>query len=160
MKKVLIILVFSIIAMSFHKNTAYSMENRDYTNTKYDSESVYDIDKGGIQEFKILNEIGEEVVLTIEKEKSLFKSVKSGTYNITASTSQWNAGYKLSVSNNNISSVYGGYHKAYVGSFTSARLSIDNSKQSTYYLKRRVGFLNYSVNIRAKLGTNTISISH
>lgn len=160
MKRVLsitIILIFFLL--SFNNNYTYA----NYVNNEVenlDTGALYNLSEGGTQEFKIKNKNGEEVILTIEEISPTLNSVDSGTYKVTASTTQWEAGYKISVSNNEISSAYGGYHKAYIGSFTSARLSLDNSKQSTYYLKRKVGIVRYSIDLRAEIVGDEISVSY
>lgn len=156
MKKALMIMAIMLTVITIGREDSYAVENTE----KLETEVVYDMTKGGVQTFKRINELGEEVTLTVEKEPSMLRAVGNGTYNITASTLQWKAGYKISVMSDRISSAYGGYHSSSIGSFTSARLAVDNPKQATYYLNRRVGFINYPINLRAKLLTNTISVSY
>ncbi len=49
---------------------------------------------------------------------------------------------------------------AYTGSFTKAELKLDSSIQSTYYLKKKGGLFTTSINLRAKLLSNKISITY
>lgn len=156
MKKVLMIMAIMLTVITIGREDSYAVENTE----KLETEVVYDMTKGGVQTFETINEFGEEVTLTVEKEPSMLRAVGNGTYNITASTLQWKAGYKISVTSDRISSAYGGYHSSSIGSFTSARLVVDSSKQATYYLNRRVGLIDYPINLRAKLLTNTISVSY
>lgn len=145
-----------LTVITIGREDSYAVENTGDLET----EVMYDMTKGGVQMFETINEFGEEVTLTIEKEPSMIRAVGNGTYNITASTLQWKAGYKISVNSDRIAYAYGGYHSSSIGSFTSARLGVDNSRQATYYLNRKVGLINYSINLRAKLLTNTISVSY
>lgn len=122
---------------------------------------VYDLEQGGTQTFDVVTPAGEEVVIEVEEIPSFLRAVKNGNYKISAATpGQWKAEYQITISGNKITKAYSPSVVAYTGSFTSAKLTVDNTKQATYYLKRKVALITTSLNLRAKLLTNSISISY
>lgn len=108
MKKALMIMAIMLTIITIGKEDSYAAESIE----KLETEIIYDMTKGGIQTFETTNEFGEEVTLIVEKEPLMSRAVGNGTYNITASTLQWKAGYKISVTSDRISSAYGGYHSS------------------------------------------------
>lgn len=82
MKKVLMIMAIMLTVITIGREDSYAVENTGDLET----EVMYDMTKGGVQMFETINEFGEEVTLTIEKEPSMIRAVGNGTYNITAST--------------------------------------------------------------------------
>ncbi|MEG0475434.1 MAG: DUF5626 family protein, partial [Carnobacterium sp.] len=122
---------------------------------------VYDLEQGGTQSFVVVTPAGENMFIEVEERPNLLRSVKNGNYKISAATpGQWKAEYQITISGNKITKAYSPSVVAYTGSFASAKLSVDNTKQATYYLKRKVSLITTSINLRAKLLTNSISISY
>lgn len=124
-------------------------------------EVIYDLAVGGTQTFESLSPDGEQLIIEIEEIPSYFRAVKNDSYQIAASTAgQWKASYQITVSGDKITRAYSPAIVAYTGSFTQAELKLDSSIQSTYYLKRKVGLFTTSINLRAKLQSNKISITY
>lgn len=124
-------------------------------------EVLYDMNQGGTQTFEVVDNEDKKLVIEVEEIPNYLRSVKNGSYKISASTTgQWKASYYITVSNNKITKAYSPSIVAYAGSFTSADLKIDNSTQSTYYIKRKVFLITTSINLRAKLLSNNISITY
>ncbi|WP_407371663.1 DUF5626 family protein [Carnobacterium sp.] len=124
----------------------------------------YDLEKGGLQQFEVENDLGEIYTITVEKEPQFLlaaSSVSNGTYKITKERAlQWKASYKVDVSNNKITRAHSGSATAYIGSFKSLLLKVDSSTQATYYLKRTVLGLESYINLRAKLSGSSIAITY
>lgn len=124
-------------------------------------EILYDLEVGGTQTFESLSSEGDQLIIEIEEIPNYLRAVKNGSYKISASTSgQWKASYQISVSGNKITKAYSPSIVAYTGSFTKAELKLDNSTQSTYYLKKKGDLFTTSINLRAKLLSNKISITY
>lgn len=125
------------------------------------NEAEYDMTQGGTQQFTILDDDLEEVVITVEEEPTLSKAVKNGTYNITSEKAgQWKASYQIVVSSNAITKAINPSATAYIGSFTSKNLVLETSKQATYYLTRKQGYLESKLKVRATLNTSSITITN
>ena len=119
----------------------------------------YDLIKGGTQQFTLIDEDLETVIVTIE-DTVLLRAVENGTYKITSEKpGSYKASYHIVVSNNGITKAYNERTAAYSGSFTSKRLKIDSNKQTTYYLVKKTGLLSSKINLRATLKTNRIAIT-
>lgn len=92
----------------------------------------YDMAVGGTQTFELTDEEGEEVIVTVSELPSIGR-VANGAYQISyTSTGCWEAGYKITVSNNKIISAYDKYYKVYSGSISSDKLKVDSSTQASY----------------------------
>ncbi|MGX7394996.1 DUF5626 family protein [Carnobacterium mobile] len=157
MKKILLIL--GLIA--FISFGAQEVQAEAAQPTGNQEKIIYDLEQGGTQSFTVVTSAGEEIVIEVEEIPSMLRAVKNGNYKISAATlGQWKAEYQISISGNKITKAYSPSIVAYTGSFTSAKLTVDNTKQATYYLKRKVSLITTSINLRAKLLTNSISISY
>lgn len=157
MKKILI--VFGFLALINFSTTNVMAEEE--TIPVVNQEVLYDMNQGGKQTFEVIDSEGGQVVIEVEQIANYLRSVKNGNYKISASTTgQWKASYYITVSNNKITKAYSPFITAYTGSFASADLKIDHSTQSTYYMKRKVFLMTTSINLRAKLLSNTISITY
>lgn len=112
------------------------------------------------QTSSIVTEEGEELIITIEKEPSLSRALGNGTYTVsTERRGSWKARYQVIVKNNSITATKNASATAISGSFTSKSLRIDNSKQATYYLKRKVGTSTANINLRAKINGSKLNVS-
>ncbi|MCA5013631.1 MULTISPECIES: DUF5626 family protein [unclassified Enterococcus] len=108
----------------------------------------------------IITEEGEELIITIEKEPSISRALGNGTYTVsTERKGSWRASYQLTIKNNSITTAKNAKAVAISGSFTSKSLRIDNTKQATYYLKRKVGTSTATINLRAKINGSRLNIS-
>lgn len=158
MKKLLIILG-SIILFIF---TATNVQADEIPQLSEDQLVSYDLETGGTQQFKVIDELGETYTITVEEEPSFFRAaVSNGTYKITKSRAlQWKVSYKIDVKGNTITRAHSPSITNYVGSVTSSNLKVDNSKQATYYIKMKILTINSSVNVRARLENNSIVVTY
>lgn len=124
-------------------------------------ESVtYSLSDSTKQTSSVVTGEGEEIIITIEKEPSLSRALGNGTYTVsTERRGSWKASYQLIVKNNSITDTKNANATAISGSFTSKSLRIDNSKQATYYLKRKVGTSTATINLRAKIVGSKLNVS-
>lgn len=119
----------------------------------------YDLSVGGTQVFHLIDENGEESIITITELKSSAR-VANGAYQIThTKKGLWSAGYKISVSNNRITSAYEKYATPTVGSITDDVLSIDSSKQVSYQFNYHVMFSILPTGVRCVLDGETLNVS-
>ncbi len=75
------------------------------TDTPHSSTASYDLEKGGKQEFTLVNSEGNTIHVTIVQDTS--RTVANGTYNVSySSPGAWKAGYKVTIRNNQITSLH------------------------------------------------------
>lgn len=126
-----------------------------------ENEAEYDMTQGGTQQFTILDEDLEEIIITVEEEPTLSRAMKNGTYKITSEKEgSWRASYEIVVKSNNITTVKNPSATAITGSFTSKRLAIDSSTQATYYLTKKQEILVTDIHVRSKISGDKIVISN
>ncbi|MCB5956407.1 DUF5626 family protein [Enterococcus sp. CWB-B31] len=152
MKKVLILGVsvfFCIVG-----NSSVTHAGKEHESVTY---SLYNTQK---QISSIVTEKGETLIITIEKEPTLFRALGNGTYTVsTARKGSWKASYQVIVKNNSITSTKNASATAISGSFTRKSLRIDHSKQATYYLKRKVGTSTTNIKFRATINSSNLNVS-
>lgn len=127
----------------------------------------YDLELGGKQTFSVLDEDQKEIIITVEEvfpESSTdisLLSVSNGSYKISGSKPGiWEASYYISIINNNMTNAYSPSATAITGSFTSASLKIDNSKQATYYLSWKLGVLKTNHYLRSNIANGSLKITY
>lgn len=157
LKKIVIILGCFIL-FSFGATNVQAEEKSVST----DSSNVsYDLEQGGSQQFKVVDESGERYTITVEEEPSILRAVSNGTYKITKERAlQWEVSYKIDVKGNTITRAHSPSITNYVGSVTSSNLKVDSSKQATYYIKMKILTINSSVNVRARLENSSIVVTY
>ena len=107
------------------------------------TEARYDLEKGGTQTFTIREEDGSVATVTIE-EVSGNSRIANGNYKVTYDlTGIWNAGFYVSISNNQIYNAYSPFYYCFAGeikypaltrpSVTQARLAFIYIKTNIYY---------------------------
>lgn len=125
---------------------------------------VYDIEKGGLQQFEVEGDLGEAYIIKVEEESHFLRaasSVSNGTYKVTKERSlQWKVSYKIDVKGNAITRAHSPSITNYLGSVRNSSLKVDNTKQATYYINMTILTLNSSVNVRAKLQNNSIIVTY
>lgn len=129
-----------------------------------ENSAIYDLEQGGLQQFDVVDDFGENYTVTIEKEPSFLRasssSISNGTYKVTKERAlQWKVSYKIDVKGNAIIKAHSPSITNYVGNVSSSSLKIDSSKQATYYIKMKILTINSTVNIRAKLQNNSIVVT-
>lgn len=103
------------------------------TLTESSTYAEYDLSIGGTQTFTISDKNNNLLNITIAEDKSA--RLDNRTYSVSfTSPLAWEAGYKVDVHNNSITSVHSAWNKEITGKILSARLKKESSKQATYYL--------------------------
>lgn len=117
----------------------------------------YDLNIGGTQTFTILSKNEELLNVTIAEDTSTKLSNK--TYSVSFSSPlAWEAGYKVAVHNNTITSVHSAWHKEITGKILSSKLQKESSKQATYYLTyQRLTFVT-SPGVRTTISGTTMKV--
>ncbi|MGB6178796.1 DUF5626 family protein [Carnobacterium sp.] len=117
--------------------------------------------QGGTQLFESVSPEGNQLIIEVSEIPNYLRAVNNGNYTISASMpGHWKASYQISVNSNKITRAYSPSILAYAGSFTSATLKVDSPIQTTYYLKRKLFLVTTSINLRAKLLSDKISITY
>ena len=118
-----------------------------------------DMTVGGTQTFELTDAAGGEVIVTVSELPSISR-VADGTYQISyTSPGKWEVAYKIKVSNDRITSVYDGYHKALTGSISSGKLRIDSATQASYTFEYKGILLTSKRGMRSVLNGSKIDIS-
>ncbi|MFD1900860.1 DUF5626 family protein [Enterococcus termitis] len=152
MKKTLILGAVLFFCMIGKGTVSHAEEHQEFV--------TYSLFNEKKQVTNVITEEGEELIITIEKEPSLSRALGNGTYTVsTERRGSWKASYQVIVKNNSITTTKNASATAISGSFTSKSLRIDNSKQATYYLKRKVGTSTATINIRAKINGSKLNVS-
>lgn len=113
----------------------YSCELTTYA-ASYETKhsACYDLSVGGTQTFQIQDDNNDIIIVTITEEPSSSR-LDNKTYSVSfKSPLAWEAGYKVDINNNLITSVHSAWHEPIMGTILTARLVKESSKQATYYL--------------------------
>lgn len=153
-----ILAVFSIFIMGMNvSSTAQAKELQ--TNQKVRNVAEYDLNMGGKQEFTILSSQQEILYVTISEE-GVERNVENGTYKVSfKSPGAWEAGYNIKVSNNKIVSANSAFNTTVLGSISSTRLIVDNSKQASYHFVYKYGMMKHATGVRSILSGDKIKVS-
>jgi opacity protein-like surface antigen len=118
----------------------------------------YDMGVGGTQTFHIIDEDGEESIITVTELQSTSR-VANGAYRIEHTKRNfWTAGFKISVSNNCITSAYGKYYTTLGGPISNDTLQLDGNKQATYKFIQRNNGLTVNTGLRCIIIGEKINI--
>lgn len=157
MKKLVIILGLFI----FLNINSLKVHAEEVTLPVQSQEFIYDMVQGGTQQFESFSPEGDQLIIEVSETPNYLRAVNNGNYTIAASApGHWKASYQITVNNNKITRAYSPSSIAYTGAFTGVNLKLDSPIQSTYYMKRKFALLTTSINLRAKLLSNHISITH
>lgn len=118
----------------------------------------YDMSVGGTQTFHIIDEDGEESVITVTELPSTSR-VANGAYQIKhTKTGCWNAGFKISITNNCIVSAYGKFYETYTGEITNDVLQLNNNKQATYQFYYHKYLTECTTGVRCTIENNAMKV--
>ena len=157
LKKIFLILSY----LTFFTLSTSLVQAKEVTKQLETQEILYNLEEGGIQLFESMTSEGNQIIIKVEEIPVFSKGVTNGAYKISASTpGHWEASYQILVNNNKITNAYSPSIKAYTGSFISAELKLDNSAQATYYMKKKTYLITTSINLRANLLPDKISITY
>lgn len=120
----------------------------------------YDILQGGKQKFTIYDEKGAPVYITIKEETSISR-VADKTYSVSfESPFAWEAGYKVDVKNNTISSVHSPWSQTVIGTISGQQLVKESSTQATYYFTYTLMAVSTYQGVRTKVSSTKITITN
>lgn len=124
------------------------------------TDAEYDILQGGTQEFTIYDVEGNPVYVTIEEDPSISR-VADKTYSVSfKSPLAWEAGYKVDVKNNTISSVHSPWSRTILGTISAQRLVKESSTQATYYFTYKITAISTYQGVRTKVASSKITITN
>ena len=122
------IMLLSILCLSSFPLTSHAVADAHVFSAEYD------LTVGGTQSFQLKDSDDNLIIITITEEKNLSR-LENKTYSVSfKSPLTWEAGYKIVVNNNCITSVHSAWHKSITGAILTSRLVKESSKQATYYL--------------------------
>lgn len=103
-------------------------------------EAVYDLSEGGTQQFKLNDDSGQEIYITVSEITNNTNSrIADKTYAVSYEAYlQWKAGYNVVIKNSSINAVNSAYVETYVGSFSNKRAVKESSKQATLYFNHNI----------------------
>lgn len=152
-KKVLFLLSLFFLVIPFTLNSYAASSQTVPISTC----AKYDLTIGGTQTFTIFDKNNNPLNITITEEAAT--RLDNKTYSVSfTSPLAWEAGYKVNVYNNTITSVNSAWHKEITGKILSARLKKESSKQATYYLTyQRLTFVT-SPGVRTTISGTTMKV--
>lgn len=129
------------------------------TETLPSCEAIYDLDKGGTQEFIMQNPNGEFIYVIVENVSNLSR-MDNGTYKATViKKGYWEAVFYITISNNSITSVGDKFIKVFTGSVVSSTLKKESVQQASLYIIYRNNLITYNTGVRAKIWGKTLKFS-
>lgn len=139
-----------ILMQALPASAANQQESMEYAS--------YDMGIGGTQTFHIIGEDGEESVITVTELQSTSR-MANGAYRIEHTKRNfWTAGFKISVSNNCITSAYGKYYTTLGGSISNDILQLDNNKQASYKFIQLLNGFPTNTGLRCVIANGNINI--
>ena len=120
--------------------------------------AVYDLEKGGTQTFVIENADGDIQRVTIEEITDNAR-VADNTYKVSFQTSNWEAGFYIKVSNNQITSAYSPFHTALYGSIKDAALVRNSSVKVSYSFIFQLTIFKFDTGVVATISNSTLKVS-
>lgn len=122
-------------------------------------EAVYDLEKGGIQSFKINDKNGKNITITIEEINSINRAA-NGDYKISySSAGAWKAEFKVSISGNKITKAYSPSHVVITGKISGAALRRNSNTKATYSFLYTISNLTVSTGVKAIISNSQLVVS-
>lgn len=149
MKKILIVLLIGAFVL---------INNKPINALEAKNEFIYDLENDTSEIFEYYDE---SVLITIKIEKipGINRTINDGRYKISTSRQgSWSASFQVSIKDYKMVSAGNSQATAIVGSFVSKSLQIDNSKTTTYYLKRKVGVIITNIYLRAQIENKNLKV--
>ena len=120
-------------------------------------EVVYDLKKGGTQQFILLDEDGKVTEVVIEEIKTNAR-IANGNYKVSyKNPGAWEAGFYVEISANKIVSAYSPFHSVATGMILYPSLARNSETKVTYSFLYKQAAMNYSTGVIAQMsGTNLV----
>lgn len=156
-KKILLLSLVMVMVMS-NLLTVNATESSSKTKSIM-TEAIYDLKKGGIQNFQIRSKNDEIVYVTIE-ELTRTSRIANGTYQVTYTVPlAWKAGFKARISSNKFTKVYDPYYTVIAGAIRQPSLTLDSSIQARYRFVYQSGALMYGTGVKAVMSGTSLKVS-
>lgn len=121
-------------------------------------EVLYDLHKGGTQEFTFSNPGGDFQQIIIEEMNNASR-ITDNTYKIRSKTSNWEAGFYVVISNNQITKAYSPFHTVLRGKIQYASLIHNSSVKATYSFVYQATLLKYDTGVIATISNSNLKVS-
>lgn len=154
-KKKIVGLALALLSVCFNAFSAAAAEETG----ELPMAAIYDLQKGGTQEFEIMNENGETMYVTVE-ELDNTNRISNGSYKVSfASPGAWTAGFYVKISDNKITSAYSPFYTEVVGNIQNAYLVQDSSVKASYHFLYKFLLLNSSTGVQAKIENSNLVVT-
>lgn len=154
-QKVISIMLLSLLCLSSFPLNSYAAAAATEAET---SSAEYDLTIGGTQLFQLVDEDNNLLIVTITEEEDILR-LENKTYSVSfKSPLAWEAGYKVVVNNNSITSVHSAWNKPILGTILSPRLVKESSKQATYYFTYQLLGIATSPGVRTTITGTTMEV--
>lgn len=151
LKRIISIVLLSILCFCSFDFTSRAAE-QSY------SSAEYDLTIGGTQSFCLLDDNNDLLIITITEEENVLR-LDDKTYSVSfKSPLTWEAGYKVVVNDNLITSVHSAWYKTVTGTILTSRLVKESTKQATYYLSYQLLGVVTPAGVRTIISGTTMSV--
>lgn len=146
------------VSVAFAMVMMVVLNNKNVSANELSKEAVYDLEKGGIQQFIIQNENGETSEVIIEEINGTTR-IESGKYKITYNNPGiWEAGFYVEISNNKIASAYSPFHSVATGAILYPSLVRNSEIKVTYSFVYKQGVANYCTGVVAEMSGADLTV--
>lgn len=152
-KKIISITLLSILCISLFPLSSYAATPKSVVIS-----AEYDLSIGGTQIFQLTDDDNNLFYITITEEDNTTR-LENKTYSVSfKSPLTWEAGYKVVVNNNSITSVHSAWNKTVTGTILTARLVKESSTQATYYLSYQLLGIVTAPGVRTLISGTTLKV--
>ena len=146
-------MLLSILCLSSFPLTSYAATQESVVTS-----AEYDLSIGGTQTFQLTDDDNNLFYITITEEANISR-LENKTYSVSfKSPLAWEAGYKVVVNNNSITSVHSAWNKAILGTILTPHLVKESSKQATYYFTYQLLGIATSPGVRTTITGTTMEV--
>lgn len=121
-------------------------------------EILYDLHKGETQEFTLYNPNGDIQQVIIEEIIDATR-ITDNTYKISFKTSNWEAGFYVVISNNQITKAYSPFHTVLRGKIQYASLIHNSNVKATYSFVYQATLLKYNTGVVATISNSNLKVT-
>lgn len=149
MKKSIFAVMFSLffVVASVFTTSAAGLEQ----------EAVYDLQKGGKQEFQLLDKNGEICYVVIEK-MEMTARIADDTYKVSFSApGSWIAGFYVRIVSNQIMSVYSPFYNTIVGTIQNPSLTRNSNTEANYKFTYK-NIISSNTGVRARISGTELKV--
>lgn len=151
--------VFSVVLSVFVLSMSSILTGFAKAPNKSANEASYDLQKGGTQTFQVIDSHGIPGFITVSEEINPVLKVSNGTYKVAyTSTGCWDAGFKVTIKSNKITSAYAPYVHTLVGNISSANLKHESSTQASFYFRYSAGLISKSTGVRGYISGTSLKV--